>query len=35
MSSEFIVVIVLVCLAVAGLVFLEKHSGKNKTNDPE
>jgi len=30
MKSEFIVVIVLVVLAIAGLVVLERHSRKNR-----
>jgi hypothetical protein len=30
MSSEIIVVVVLIALAIAGLVFLERHSRKNK-----
>jgi len=29
MSSEIIVVVVLVALAIVGLVFLERHSRKN------
>ena len=29
MSSELIVVIILVALAIAGLIFLERHSRKN------
>jgi len=33
MNSEVIVVLVLVALAVAGLVFLERHSRRNKKED--
>jgi len=35
MSSEFVVVIVLVVLAIAGLVFLERHSRQNKQNNDQ
>jgi flagellar basal body-associated protein FliL len=35
MSSEAIVVLVIVALAIAGLVYLEMHSRKNKRNEEE
>ncbi len=34
MSSEIIVVVVLVGLAAVGLVFLERHSRKNRQEKP-
>jgi hypothetical protein len=33
MSSEAIVVLVIVALAIAGLVYLEMHSRRNKRNE--
>jgi hypothetical protein len=33
MSSEAIVVLVIVALAIAGLVYLEMHSRRNKQNE--
>jgi hypothetical protein len=33
MSSEIIVVLVLVAFAVAALVYLERHSRKNKSDE--
>jgi len=33
MSSEAIVVLVIVALALAGLVYLEMHSRRNKRNE--
>jgi hypothetical protein len=33
MSSEVIVVLVIVALAIAGLVYLERNSRRNKQND--
>ena len=35
MSSEIIVILVLVALAVAGLVYLEMHSRRNKQREDE
>jgi hypothetical protein len=35
MKSEFVVVIVLVVLAIAGLIILERHSRKNRQNSDE
>ncbi len=35
MNSEVIVVLVLVALAIAGLVFLERHSRRNKKEDSD
>jgi preprotein translocase subunit SecG len=33
MSSEIIVVVVLVALAIMGLIYLERHSRRNKSNN--
>ena len=35
MSSEIIVVLVIVALAIAGLVYLEMHSRRNKQSEDE
>ena len=35
MSSEVIVVLVIVVLAIAGLVYLERHSRRNAKRDEE
>lgn len=35
MSSEIIVVLVLVALAIAGLVYLEMHSRRNEKHEEE
>jgi uncharacterized membrane protein YhiD involved in acid resistance len=35
MSSEIIVVIVIVALAIGGIVYLERHSRRNKGGEKE
>ena len=35
MSSEVIVILVMVALAIGGLVYLERHSRRNKARDAE
>lgn len=35
MSSEIVVVLVMVALAVGGLVYLERHSRRNKQREPQ
>lgn len=35
MSSEIVVVLVMVVLAVGGLVYLERHSRRNKQREPQ
>ena len=35
MSSEIIVVLIMVALAVVGLVYLERHSRRNKQSDEQ
>jgi hypothetical protein len=35
MSSEIIVVLVMIALAVGGLIYLERHSRRNRTREAE
>lgn len=35
MSSEIIVVLIMIAIAIGGLVYLERHSRRNKPSDAE